>query len=295
MPWELDYALISFMQLSKAKYHIIPEDKIFIDVTLNLSGYLIDWENSLLPKTFFKEKFEQLQILLEGYTCRFFIYDGDELYGGLNSQKVATESHIDHYMILNPDTYFGEKAIYYLIESSKLITNKYFTITQEVPKLWDNSWDEISNKNFNETAYDKWHELALHECRYIIEQAGDAVTLEHAASFKWAGWMDLYSKNMWEDFWTYHDDWTGYGACDLYTMILANESKSKGIDIQQYILRNQLVHPYWANSKLKGLHEYYKNNIALREIPNQRQEFDKKMQNYLQIGLHNIINKNNAL
>lgn len=295
MPWELDYALLSFLQLSKAKYHLGIEDKVFVDVTLNLSTYLIDWEKSLLPKAFFKEKFEQLQVLLEGYDCRFFLYEGDKLYGGLDSQKVATESHIDYYMIMNPDTYFNEKAIYYLVESSKIIPNRYFIITQEVPKLWDYSWDEISNKRFTDVAYDKWHELTLHECRYIVEQQGEEVELEPTASFKWAGWMDLYSKSMWEDFWTYHTDWEGYGACDLYTMVLASQAKSRGIDIQQYILRNQIVHPYWANSKLKGLHEYYKENIYLREVPNQRQEFDKKMQNYLERGLDNIINKSKSL
>jgi hypothetical protein len=37
MPWELDYALLTFVQLKKSKYYINNEDKVYIDVTLNLS------------------------------------------------------------------------------------------------------------------------------------------------------------------------------------------------------------------------------------------------------------------
>lgn len=293
MPWEVDYALLSFTQLSKAKYYINKEDKIFVDVTLNLSNYLIDWEKSLLPKSFFKEKFEQLQNLLDGYTCRFFIYEGDDLYGGLNSQKVSIEDHIDHYMVMNPDMYFDEKSIYYLIESSKAVTNKYVVITQEIPKLWDSSWDEISNKHFVNTPYSEWDKLTLHECTYILNQQEEEATLASTSAFKWAGWMDLYNKSMWEEIWEYHDDWNGYGACDNYTMMLGTLAKQCGVDICQYVLRGQVVQPYWANKGGIGFHEYYKNNISLKEIPNQRQQFDEKIPFYIKKGLDYILEKNN--
>ena len=39
MPWDLDYALLSFTQLKKSKYHLNNDDKVYIDVTLNLSSY----------------------------------------------------------------------------------------------------------------------------------------------------------------------------------------------------------------------------------------------------------------
>ena len=50
MPWEIDYALLTFSQLKKSSYHLNPEDKIYIDVGLNLSSYIINWEQSKLPK-----------------------------------------------------------------------------------------------------------------------------------------------------------------------------------------------------------------------------------------------------
>ncbi len=57
MPWEIDYALLTFTQLKKSKYHLPDNVNITIDSALNLSSYLIDWDESKLPKEFFIEKF----------------------------------------------------------------------------------------------------------------------------------------------------------------------------------------------------------------------------------------------
>ena len=75
MPWELDYALLSFTQLKKSKYYLdFDKDKIYIDVTLNLSSYIINWEKSKIPKEFFISKFEAIQPLLKDYICHFKIF-----------------------------------------------------------------------------------------------------------------------------------------------------------------------------------------------------------------------------
>ena len=46
MPWEVDYLLLSFTQFKKSKDHLTENDNIEISVCLNLSSYLIDWDNS---------------------------------------------------------------------------------------------------------------------------------------------------------------------------------------------------------------------------------------------------------
>ena len=53
MPWEIDYALLTFTQLKKSKYHLPNNVNITIDSVLNLSSYLIDWDESQLPKDVF--------------------------------------------------------------------------------------------------------------------------------------------------------------------------------------------------------------------------------------------------
>jgi hypothetical protein len=84
MPWEIDYALLTYTQLKKSKYHLTEDDTIEISACLNLSSYLIDWDNSKLPKQFFIDKFNQLSNLLVDYKYTPKIYDGDELYGHLD-------------------------------------------------------------------------------------------------------------------------------------------------------------------------------------------------------------------
>ena len=74
MPWEIDYALLSFTQLKKTSFYLPNDVEIKIDVALNCSNYLIDWNETKIPKDFFIDKFISLQPLLKDYKCRFKIY-----------------------------------------------------------------------------------------------------------------------------------------------------------------------------------------------------------------------------
>jgi hypothetical protein len=292
MPWDLDYALLSFTQLKKSKYYLSDEDKVYIDVTLNLSSHIINWEKTKIPKEFFISKFEALQPLLKDYVCRFKIYNEDKLYGHLDTQREGIEDDIDYYSYVNVDMYFSENLIAYLIAGAKQIQNKYFTITPQVPKLWDQTWDVISHPDFSTVAYDDWNKLDTFDVRYFIKTSDKEIKLTPINIHKWAGWMDLYNKNTWVDFWNIHNDWNGYGPSDWYTMILSQHAKSKGVDFQQYILENQLTCEYQIGPlKDKGFSKYYRDMVILNDIPNQRQAFESKMQEYLNKGVQHLIDK----
>ena len=45
MPWQIDYALLTNIQLKKSKYYLGSDVEITIDSHLNLSEYLIDFIN----------------------------------------------------------------------------------------------------------------------------------------------------------------------------------------------------------------------------------------------------------
>ena len=150
MPWEIDYSMLSFTQFKKSKYHLTEDDTIEVSACLNLSSYLIDWENSKLPKQFFIDKFNQLSKLLVDYKYTPKIYDGDELYGHLDFQRESVSKEVDFYINVCPDMYFSEYLLSYLISASKQAPNKYFVITPEINKLWDGTWDEISKKTLKQ-------------------------------------------------------------------------------------------------------------------------------------------------
>lgn len=291
MPWELDYALLSFTQLKKSKYYLSNEDEVFIDSTLNLSSYIINWEESKIPKEFFINKFKSLQPLLKDYNCRFKIYDGDQLYGGLNTTFESTEDHIDYYMIMNPDMYFSETLLHYLIESSKHIKNEYFTVTPQIPKLWDETWDPISHPNFSNVKYEDWNNLDVFDIRYFLKNLNEDINLTPLDIHKWAGWFDLYNKKTWEEFYSV-DGWNGYGPNDLYSMLLSQYAKSQGLDFQQYILENQMVCEYEIGPLKEGnLSKYYKDMLVLNDIPNQRQQFEAKFNDYFNEGIKKLYDK----
>lgn len=291
MPWELDYALLSFIQLKKSKYYLDNNDKIYIDITLNLSSHIINWEESKISKYFFIDRFNTLQSLLKDYICTFKIYEGNKLYGGLDTQRESTEDHIDYYMVLNPDMYFSEIYLPHLINSSKCIQNKYFIVSSQVPKLWDSSWDVISHPYFDDIPYEKWNEIDTFDIRHYIKNSSNEINLIPVNGCKWAGWMDLYSKEIWENFWGHFDDWNGYGPCDWYSILLIQYAKTQGLDFQQYILENQITHPYHSGP-LKDLVQSYKNLLVLNNIPNQKEQFVSKMQEYLNRGVQHLKEKN---
>jgi len=291
MPWDLDYALLSFTQLKKSKYYLNDEDKVYVDVILNLSDYIINWNETKIPKELFINKFKALKPLLKDYICRFKIYDENKLYGHLNTQREAIEDHIDYYSYLNPDMYFSENLISYLLEGAKQLKHKYFTITPQIPKLWDNSWDIISHSYFKDINYNEWNKLDTYDVRYFMKNIDEGIKLTPINNHKWAGWMDLYSKDTWIDFWNIHDDWNGYGPSDWYTMILSQHAKSKGVDFQQYVLENQLTCEYQIGPLKNGFSNYYRDLIILNNIPNQREQFESKMQDYLKIGIQSLIDK----
>ena len=77
MPWEIDYALLTFTQLKKSKYHLPKNVNITIDSVLNLSSYSISWKKSKLPKDYFIEKYNTYSLLLKDYSHNKKIYDGN--------------------------------------------------------------------------------------------------------------------------------------------------------------------------------------------------------------------------
>ena len=233
MPWEIDYALLTFSQLKKSLYHLSQEDNIEISSVLNLSSYIINWEESKLPKEYFIQKYQDISKMLEGYKHTSKIYDEDQLYGHLDFEKEIISPEVDYYISICPDICFSEYALSYLIESAKQVENKYFVITPQTSKVGDEDWDEITNSHFVNIPYGdylKVNVFDVYNTNYLETEKNLYPTLKS----KFAGWFDLYSKSVVEELCPYQEDWGGYGPWDLYSIILTNHLKEQGVDFQQY-------------------------------------------------------------
>ena len=103
---------------------------------------------------------------------------------------------------------------------------------------------------------------------------------------KWAGWLDLYSKEFYEDLVRVPEEWHGYGAWDYYGLVIAHNAKLKGYDFQQYRLDGQIIFEYSVgplrDDIIHGFSNYYKNFIVRKDVSEQREFFNSRINHYIE-------------
>ena len=289
MPWEMDYALFSFTQLKKSLYYIPEDVEIIVETDLNLSSYVVNWDKSKLSKEFFLERYDNISTLLNGYKHNKKIYDGDRFYGHLDTQKSATQSDIDYYITLYPDVLFDEKLLAYYCEAIKSIKNKYFIITSQITKLWDSSWDIITNPLYQNIPYDQWQQKDCFDIIFNQTNSTQDIKLTPIPTSKYAGWIDLVNKATYEELIPVWDEWEGYGAWDFYGMIVTDNFKRLGGDFQQYLLEGQTIVEWTTGFVGYPLVESYKKFLTLNKVENQKDEFKSKVIDYAKERINQLI------
>lgn len=300
MPWEIDYVFVLFDRIKSAKYYVSKEDKIYFDVTFNVSSKIIDWDKASLSKEFFVEKFKVLCKFFEGDSGIMFnpkIYDGNDVYGHLDLQREMIQPNIDYYMYLCPDIMFKEDLIVYLLETAKQLTNKYFVITPQIYKCWDDSWDMLVHPLFrNEPNTNCLSE----DIQSILYRVNVDKEISKIQGFKFAAWCDLYSKSFIEELVPPRKEWHGYGPWDLYAMTACSKAVSMGADVQQYVLENSVAW-FYDTGTLRNKEQYggdsfvkkfYKSMIPTKvTIKEARQDIDTNLGVYLAMWLNEFKGK----
>lgn len=301
MPWEIDYALLSFSQLKHSSNYIPSNVNIEFDSCLNLSDYIIDWEKSNFPKQYFIDKYNEISNGFKNIKHTPKIIESNILYGHLDFQREVKAEHINYYITMCPDMHFGEMLIPYMIESIKVIPNKNFIITPQITKRWDNSWDKLVNENFYNIPYTNCFDLNCHDINPI--NSSIAPELINLNEFKFAGWFDCYSKEIWEKFSPVWEEWNGYGSWDTYTMLTLSLLKRQGYDIQQYMIKNQIISEYWNGNvyqqdwdidtykekNSEGLCGYYKKHLFINKNKAGKLDYTR-LQEYAITQYNKIIN-----
>lgn len=292
MPWEIDYALISFTQLRRSRYYLPDDVEIFVSSALNLSDYGIDWGESKIQKEYFIQKYETLLNLLDCYSDTSEIYTGDEKYGHLDLQKKSYKIESDYYLNLCPDIYFSEHALPYIIHSAGVVTNDTFLITPQICTLWDSSWDVLVNTEIGTLPYDQWQiKRDVYDIDNYLHHHTDKVSIRPTSIPKWAGWFDLFNNTFVERFGEIPEEWCGYGAWDLYTMIVTDVAKRKGYDFQQYILDGQIIFPRDVGPlapPIGGCTKYYKDFLKHKPVDEQRDQFNSELNYFIEKKLSEL-------
>lgn len=257
MPWEIDYALLTFSQLKKSLYYL-PTDgvKITIDSVLNLSSNIIDWNKSKLPKEYFIEKYNTYSLILDRiYTHNKKIYEGDKLYGHLDLQRECVGKEFTHYLNICPDLYFSETILTSYIQTIPIIKERFpkishYIIVPEIFQMWDETWQEIVGPEYEDVPNKNWHMADIFDIRaakkyqerLALMHNKDRIGLRVVKKYlKWTGWFDLYPKELYEKIIIPPKDWHGYGPWDLFGMnVIADLYNDYNFKFLEYVISEKI-------------------------------------------------------
>jgi hypothetical protein len=262
--------------IDKSKFYTI------LDVTYPLSDYFVDWDNSIIKKDFFLSKFEILKKY--GDWCDESYFNIDEDVKGCVDMCINNiyKYQVDDVIMLDNDIIFNPQTISTLLEAS-LITKDitpHYIITPEYVKLWDNSWDVLTNNNFINKPNTPFYVLINDPIDDSMPIYGD-ISLESLEGFKFGGgWMTLFSKKL-LDYIEFPRDICGYGAIDTLIMEFSNYIP----DAKQFKVKNLVV---TEDRKYvgKSIYSSYIKNINRRE--DYRQESWIKMMQHMKIKLNEL-------
>jgi len=255
--------------LIRLKYNSIylNENNVLIDVVLNLN--LIDWNLSSIPKSFFINKFKQLEQLTKTWAdTKFEINEDGSIQGCVSHRRKAfKETKADALLILDTDIYFNETLLYYITNAVKTLNveNPYYILTPQTTPMWDNSWDLIVTDKYKN---DGIHFQSRDPYKYI-QQLGE-ITIKPIQGFKFGGgWATTISTPLAKKI-EIPESLGHYGLEDTYIMMCSQMLQNSGHVVMQYIIENEIIvedHLFRFNPYKEYLHTINKQD-EFRKIAN---------------------------
>jgi hypothetical protein len=235
MPYEIDWFEWQAKQLKIGSCYI--EDKVIIDVTLNLN--LVDWNKSLLPKQYFINKFNQIKQYFDWCETIFEINENNTCLGIDDKRRASIRTYTpDNFVYLDCDVIFKPETLALLINGAKQIKDEYYIISPQIPKLWDITWDVLVNEKYINEQYG--YEKQINPYSILTEDYGD-ISLNPIDVFKFGGgWFNLLSTKLLK-FTDIPDSFGPYGIDDTYVMFCCDIMRQKQLTPQQYVINNLVV------------------------------------------------------
>ncbi len=277
MPHEIDWFEWQAKQLKAGSCYI--EDKIIIDITLNLN--LVDWKNSQIPKQYFVDKFHQIKQLFDWCETIFEIDENNICLGIDDKRRNSVRKYQpDNFIYLDCDIIFKPETLALLINSAKTISDDYYIISPQTPKLWDHTWNVLVNNVYLNQPYG--FERIIDPYSILNTDYGE-MSLSPIDVFKFGGgWFNLISTKLLK-FTDIPDSFGPYGIDDTYVMYCCDIMKQKQLNSQQYIINNLVVAENYK----------YRDNPYSQylKIINKKDEYRIQAENNFGIELNNFRNR----
>ena len=274
LPHEIDDLERILVGLKKAS-KFINENNYQFNVSMGISDYLVNWENSKINKEFFIEKFNSLKLLTD-WTSNSIFQIREDILGCVSSRRTTYLETPDatHFVWLDTDIVFEEQILFYLENAIIGIEEEgidEYVLTPEIVKIWDNTWDCLVNKNYLDKPinYHKTNDPYM-DCGVYgditLELVKNNVLGQPSTKFA-GGWFTCISKKLLDNT-GIPESFGHYGVEDTFIMWVSDRLNKNGKNIYQFKLVNYIV----CEDYIYRNRDYYLNNIKLI---NRKDEFRK--------------------
>lgn len=247
MPHELDDLERVLLDLNRSSKYVDGKNYEFY-VSLSLSDYLINWEESIIDKQFFIDKFNSLKKLTE-WSEKSTFQIREDILGAFQNKRFAHKECKDatHFIWLDTDIVFEEKILSYLENSVNLIQSNNihkYLITPEIVRYWDTTWDCLVNEKYLEYPLDFCKTAnPLTECgekgEVSIQSVQNTIPGQPYTKFG-AGWFTLLSKELLDTI-PLPESMGAYGPDDTFIMWGIEKLSKRGETIYQFKLKNYVI------------------------------------------------------
>jgi hypothetical protein len=254
-PWEIDDLERIIHHLILSSYYIDKTDTVILDVTMNTSTILVDWNNSTVDKNYFSNKFLYLNSVASQYFETEFDTDVN-VQGCVDKRRLANTKSHDYIIWLDPDVFFSIYTLPYLIQSTKQITNSNFVLSPQIIKYWDNSWDCLTYHEFLTQPTNHRDYFDMYSLDSIVSDTSKQLIVNSQVKFG-GGWFNLFPSSLFEII-PIPDEFGSYGWEDLYIMMCCEMLK-----IPQYVIQGVIVSE--IGKMLQTNKDYYKPFISINQ------------------------------
>ena len=243
LPQELEDLALTLYNLKRNSIYLDNSTKYKVEITTCLSDELTNWNESKLPKSYIKERTEELVTKFLDWCEWELLWDSDNILGCVSQRRYSLINNpdADFFIWLDCDFVFKDSTLSYMTSAYQTIKESnisMFILTPQFVKQWDNTWDIVVNERFLSHPID--YELIADVYKDTLPDIGE-VNIKTLPSFKFAGgWFTLISKDLLAQ--TDIPESLGhYGLEDTYVIECCKIMKNKGENIFQFILENHII------------------------------------------------------
>lgn len=237
LPQEIDQLEQTLIGLKKCSVHTNKD--YLVEVVMNTN--LTRWEKCTFPKKFFTNKLSELDKLTKSWAkTKFWVSENEEIMGVVDPRRNCTQHNSEAILWLDVDIVFSDTILGHLEAAIDNMDNDYYVITPETTRLWDNTWDVITNEDaFNEEAN---HDNYFNRDPYTSAGLQGEVHLKPINTFKWGGgWFTCLSGKLLNKL-PIPKSLGSYGLEDTFVMFCCIELKKLGLlNPIQYIMVNEVI------------------------------------------------------